>query len=189
MARLVYSLSVSLDGYAAAEDGSLDWVHVDEALHRLFNDEGRAADAFLYGTRMYELMSGYWPTALDDPDATPAMREWAVIWRETPKIVFSHSLESVAWNSRLVRGDAVAEVARLKAEGLELGVGGPGLAGSLLRAGLVDEVRLYVNPVLLGGGIPFFPALDAPIVLRPLESRPFPSGVVLLRYEVVAAAG
>jgi dihydrofolate reductase len=111
-------------------------------------------------------------------------REFARIWRATPKVVFSRSLEAVEHNSRLVRGDAVEEVARLKAQGLAMDVGGPTLAGSLLRAGLVDEVRLYVDTVILGTGLPYFPSLDVPVRLRHLDGRTFASGVVMLRYEV-----
>lgn len=188
MGRLVYSLSVSLDGYVETPERSLDWVFVDEELHAFFNDEGRAAGAYLYGTRMYELMSAYWPTAEGDPAATPMMVEFARIWRDTPKVVFSRSLEAVEHNSRLVRGDAVEEVGRLKADpALELGVGGATLAGSLFRAGLIDEVRLFVNPVVLGGGTPFFPPLDRAVRLRLLETRTFGGGVVLLRYGVEGA--
>jgi dihydrofolate reductase len=182
--HLLYSMSVSLDGYAAAADGSLDWVFVDEELHAAFNEEGRSADTFLYGRRMYELMAEYWPTAEDDPDATPTMLEFAEIWKATPKVVFSRTLEAVEHGARLVRDDAVAEVARLKAQGLHMGVGGPALAGSLLRAGLVDEVRAFVNPIVLGAGIPFLPHLEVPIPLRPIGTRTFASGVVLLRYDV-----
>ena len=104
-----------------------------------------------------------------------------------PKIVFSSTLDEVAWNSRLVRGDAIAEVARLKAEpGFDMDVGGPTLAGSLLRAGLVDEIQVVVHPVVLGAGLPFFPPLDTPIKTRLLETRTFGSGVVLLRYETLS---
>lgn len=184
MGRLIYALSVSLDGFAAAPDGSLDWVQIDEELHGHFNDEAAGMGGSLYGRRMYELMAGYWPTAQDDPGATPAMKAFARIWAATPKIVFSSTLDHVDRNSRLVRGDAIAEVARLKAEpGFDMDVGGPTLAASLLRAGLIDEIRVYVHPVVLGAGLPFFPPLDTPIVTRLLEMRVFGSGVVLLRYE------
>ncbi len=184
--RLVYSMSVSLDGFAAAPDGSLDWVIVDEELHAFFNEESRSSDTFLYGRRMYEEMAAYWPTAEADPAATPTMVEFARIWRETPKVVFSRSLAEADHASRLVRDDAVDEVARLKAQGLDMDVGGPTLAGALLRAGLVDEVRLFLNPVVLGAGLPFLPSLDRPVGLRLLETRTFASGVVWLRYEVTA---
>jgi dihydrofolate reductase len=186
MGRLVYSMSVSLDGFVETPSRSLDWVTVDDELHAWFNEEAREQSGFLYGRRMYELMTAYWPTAETDPNATPTMVEFGRIWKATPKIVFSSTLDGVAFNSRLVRDDAVAEVRRLKAEpGFDMDVGGPTLAGSLLRAGLVDEVRLYLQPVILGAGTPFFPPLEERIRLRHLESRTFGSGVVLVRYEVV----
>jgi dihydrofolate reductase len=172
-----------MDGFAAAPDGSLGWVTIDDELHEHFNHEARELNAFLYGRRMYELMSGYWPTAESDPVASPVMRDFGGIWTGTPKIVFSRTLGEVAWNSRLVRGAAVEEVARLKAEpGFDMDVSGPTLAGSLLRAGLVDEIRVYVQPVVLGAGLPFFPPLDTPLVTRLVETRTFGSGVVLMRY-------
>jgi dihydrofolate reductase len=188
MGRLIYSMSVSLDGFVNTPSGSLDWVMVDEELHSFFNDEAREASAFLYGRRLYDLMTGYWPTAETDPAATPAELEFARIWRETPKIVFSRTLEQVDWNSRLVRDDAVAEVTRLKAQpGFDMSVGGPLTAATFMRAGLVDEYRLYVNPVILGAGTPFFPELDDRIALDLVETRTFGSGVVYLRYRTAAA--
>ena len=185
MGRLIYSLSVSMDGFAAARDGSLGWVTIDDELHEHFNQQARELSAFLYGRRMYELMSGYWPTAETDPAATPVMRDFGGIWTATPKIVFSRTLVEVDWNSRLVHGDAVEEVTRLKAEpGFDMDVSGPTLAGSLLRAGLVDEIHVVVQPVVLGAGLPFFPPLETPIETRLVETRTFGSGVVLLRYEI-----
>jgi dihydrofolate reductase len=180
--RLIYGLSVSLDGFVNTPDGSLDWVQVDEELHSFFNEQGRAISASIYGRRMYELMAGYWPTADQDPSATPAELEWAAIWRDTPKIVFSKSLERVEFNSRLVRGDPVEEVTGSARKSTH-DVAGPTLAASLIQAGLVDEFRLFVAPVILGAGRPFFPPLEDHIGLRLLETRNFGSGVVYLRYE------
>jgi dihydrofolate reductase len=181
-------MSVSLDGFVETPSRSLDWVLVDEELHAHFNEEARAMSAFLYGRRMYELMVGYWPTADSDPSAKPVELEFARIWKAKPKIVFSRTLERVAWNSRLVRDEAVAEVARLKATpGFDMGVGGPTTAAPFMRAGLIDEVRLYVQPVILGAGTPFFPPLEDRVGLKLLETRLFASGVVYLRYEVTAA--
>jgi dihydrofolate reductase len=165
-------------------------VLVDEELHAFFNDEARAMSAFLYGRRLYDVMTAYWPTAETDPAATPAMLEFARIWKDTPKIVFSRTLERVEWNSRLVRDDAAAEVARLKAQpGFDMDVGGPTIASTLMRSGLIDEYRLFVQPVILGAGTPFFPSLDDRIGLTLVETRTFGSGVVYLRYEVVSPAG
>lgn len=189
MGKVIYSMSVSLDGFVETPERSLDWIEVDEELHSFFNDEAREMSAFLYGRRLYEVMTDYWPTAEDDPNATPSMLEFARIWKPKPKIVFSTSLERVGWNSRLVRGDAVAEVTRLKAQpGFDMGVGGPTTAAPLLRAGLIDECRLFLQPVVLGAGTPFLPPLRDPIGMRLLESRTFGSGVVYLRYGTVAAA-
>jgi len=189
MGNLIYSMSVSLDGFAATPTGSLDWVDVDEELHDAFDDEAEEIGTMLFGRRMWEVMAAYWPTADTDPEATPAMLRFARIWRDTPKVVFSRTLEQVDGDGRLVRDDAVAELARLKADGdRDLSVGGPTLAATFLRAGLVDEVRLYVHPVVLGAGLPFFPPMPERIGLRLLETRTFGGGVAYLRYEVVPAA-
>jgi dihydrofolate reductase len=187
MGRLIYSMSVSLDGFVNTAEGSIDWVHVDEELHGFFNDQAREVSAFVYGRRMYELMAGYWPTADDEPDAVPVEIDFARIWRDKPKIVVSRSLETVAWNSRLIRGDAVAELARLRAEvGSDLGVGGPTTAAPLIRAGLIDEYHLFVNPVILGGGTPFFPTMADRQGLELVETRAFGGGVIYLRYRPAA---
>ena len=145
---------------------------------------------FLYGRRMYERMTAYWPTAESNPAATPVMVDFARIWKDTPKVVFSTTLETVDWNSRLVRDRAVEEVARLKAQpGADMDVGGPTIAATLMRAGLIDEVRLFVNPVILGAGLPFVPPLDDRIDLALLETRTFRLGVVLLRCATGSSAG
>ena len=184
MGRLIYAMSVSLDGFVDTPDHSLDWVLVDEDVHRAFNEDARPLAVTLDGRRMWELMSSYWPTALDDPEATPAMREFAEIWGSTEHVVFSSTLDAVGEGARLVRGDAVAEVRRLKAEpGLDMGTGGPTLTASLIEAGLVDEFVMYVHPVVLGSGTPYFPPGVSRFDLRFLESRQFSNGVTLLRYE------
>jgi dihydrofolate reductase len=188
MARLIYSMSVSLDGFVETSERGLDWVLVDEELHRYFNDEARAQSAFIYGRRVYELMAGYWPTADEEPTLPDWAAEWAGIWRAKPKIVFSRTLGRVAWNSRLVQGDLAGELARLKADpGGDLAIGGASLAADAIRLGLVDEFRVLVHPVILGAGTPFFPPLEAPLSLRLVETRTFASGVVLLRHEVAPA--
>jgi dihydrofolate reductase len=187
MGRLIYSMSVSLDGFVNTAERSLDWVHVDEELHGFFNEEAREVSAFVYGRRLYELMVDYWPTAEDDPDATPAEVDFARIWRDKPKIIVSRSLDAVGWNGRLVRGDAVEELARLRAEpGFDLGVGGPTTAAPLIRHGLIDEYRLFVNPVILGAGTPFFPTMADRQGLELVETRAFGGGVVYLRYRPAA---
>ena len=187
MGKLIYSMSISLDGFVESTSRSLDWVQVDEELHTFFNDQSREISASLYGRRMYELMFGYWPTAGADPAATPAEVEFAGIWNRIPRIVFSTTLDQVDPASRLVRSGAAEEVARLKAQPGDMDVGGPTLASTLMRAGLIDEYRLFVHPMILGAGTPFFAAMDTRIPLRLLETHTFSSGVVYLRYE--AAGG
>ncbi len=183
MGRLVYSMNVSLDGFVETADHSLEWADVDEEVHGWFNDRAREAAAFLYGRGMYETMAGYWPAALDDPRATPAMRDFAGVWNATPKVVFSKTLESVIEGCRLVRGDLADELARLRSDiDGELQVGGATLAASFIRLGLVDAYELVVHPVVLGGGTPFFPPLETRLELQLVDSRSFTNGAALLAY-------
>ena len=186
MGRLIYCLNVSLDGFAAAVDGSLDWAVVDDELHTWFNDQPRTLDASLYGRRMYEVMSSYWPTAGSDPAATETERDFARIWNAMPKIVFSTTLDSVDWNSRLVAGDVGERLAELRSEFHgDMDVSGPTLASAFIERGLVDAYQLIVHPVVLGSGIPLVPALQHRVGLRLLETRVFGSGVVYLGYATV----
>lgn len=187
MGRLIYAMNVSLDGFVETPDHSLDWATVDEEVHTWFNHHSRALDASIYGRRMYELMSDYWPTVESDPSATDAMRDFGRIWNLLPKVVFSTTLDRVAGNSRLVHGEVGDELARLRAEFRgDLDIGGATLAASFIRRGLVDEFDLVVHPVAIGNGTPYFPALDEPLRLRLVEQRAFASGVALLRYQPVA---
>jgi dihydrofolate reductase len=183
MRKLIYSASLSLDGYIDSTSGDPTWAVPDEELHQHFNDLERETETLLYGRRMYELMAGFWPTADDDASLPAVMREYAQLWKPVFKVVFSSTLEGVAWNARLVSGDPVAEVTRLKAEGNgNLGVGGLVLASALASAGLIDEYRLYHVPILLGSGSAAFSQLKNRVALRPVETRTFSSGTILLRY-------
>lgn len=184
MRKVIYSASISLDGYIETREGNMDWVIVDEELHTFFNDLTREAGAFLYGRRMYELMLAYWPTAEDDPANPAVIKEFSALWKVMPKIVFSKSLDKVEWNSRLVRGDIAAEIEKLKAlPGKDLGLSGAILASTLLQLGLIDEYQLFVNPVVLGGGNSLFQQLNETVKLRLIETRTFSSGVVYLRFQ------
>ncbi len=184
MRKVMYPMTVSLDGFVEAADGQIDWGSPDAELHQHFNDREREIDVHLYGRRLYELMSAYWPTADQNPEEPTAQTaEYARIWMEKPKVVFSTTLKQVGWNSRLAVGNLAEEINRLKAEpGKYMSVGGPGLAGSLMRLGLIDEYWLYVRPILLGGGKRMFPPLEDRIQLRLLETRTFGGGVVMMRY-------
>ena len=178
--KLRYSMSVSLDGFIAGPDGNFDWGAPDEELHQFHNDRVRESGGHLLGRRLYETMV-YWET--DDPQWPAVQEEFAGIWQALPKVVFSTTLEEVEGNARLARGDLAAEVARLKEEpGKDLDVGGAGLAAGCIKLGLVDEFGLFVSPVVLGGGTPFFPALDEPLNLELIETRTFGSPAVYLRY-------
>jgi len=182
MRKLIYSTSLSLDGYIDAAGGDPSWVFPDEELHRHFNDVEREIDTLLYGRRMYELMAAYWPTADQDPAAPAPIVEYARLWKPVLKIVFSSTLDTVEWNSRLVRGDPVAEVARLKGQTWRsMGVGGLVLASTLASAGLIDEYRFYYVPILLGSGKAAFSQIQNRVTLKPVETRTFSSGTVLLR--------
>lgn len=184
MGRLIYGFNVSVDGYIADAQGSIDWSEPSEELHQYWNDFERETALSFYGRRLYELMSAYWPTADADPDAAPMIVDFARIWRAMPKVVFSRTLDSVDWNARLERGDPVEVVAKLKAEtDGNLEVAGATLATPVVQAGLVDEFRIVLVPTAVGGGTPFFPTLPSWISLRLLENRTFACGTVLLRYE------
>ncbi|HEY4427639.1 MAG TPA: dihydrofolate reductase family protein [Solirubrobacteraceae bacterium] len=184
--KLIYSMGVSLDGFIAGPDGAIDWAAPDEELHRFHNMQAREVGAQLYGRRMWEAMAP-WQTASERPSAGEPTLEFAAIWRDTPKVVFSRTLEQVEGPLvTLVRGGAAEEVTRLKEQpGGDLAVGGAGLAATMIERGLVDEYRLFVSPVVLGGGTPYLPALTRGIDLELLETRTFGSRVVYLRYRAV----
>lgn len=184
MSKVVYWMTISLDGFVETRDGKIDWTAPDEGLFRFHLDSARQLGAFLHGRRMYEEMASVWPSADQNPSMSEDMHEFGRIWTRTPKVVFSKTLRRVEHNSRLAQDDIGVEVARLKkqVEG-DLGLGGSILAATFVQRGLIDEYRLFVRPIVLGGGKPYFPALDRPLNLRLVETRTFSGGVVLLRYE------
>jgi dihydrofolate reductase len=184
--NLIYSFGVSLDGFIAGPNGDIDWSAPDEELHRFHNQQARELGAHLLGRGLYEVMR-YWETAEEEnPSAPEHELEFARIWKATPKIVFSTTLEEVEGNTRLVRDGVAEEVARLKEQpGKDLAVGGAGLASACIKLGLVDDYRLFVSPVVLGSGTPYFPALDERIDLELVETRTFGSRVVYSRYHRV----
>ena len=182
MGKVLYSMNVSLDGYIEDPNGSIEFSTPDEEVHRLANEQARQTSAFLFGRRLYDVMEEPWTTAASRDDLPDVEAEFARIYVATPRIVFSDTLDSVPEGVRLVRSnDAVEEVTRLKqqTEG-ELDLGGASLAASLID--LIDEFRLYVMPVVVGGGKPFFAARKK-LRLRLAEHRVLASGTVYLRYE------
>lgn len=184
MRRLSYGMNLSLDGYVAAPGDDLGWSVPSDELFQWWSDRVGTTGLALYGRRLWETMSSHWPTADQQPDATPAQIEFAHRWRDMPKVVFSSTTRAVEGNARLVTGDAVTEIARLKAgDGAPMDIGGATLAAAAMRAGLIDEYAVVTHPVLVGGGTPFFAALDSWVNLNLTETRAFPDGVVLTRYE------
>jgi dihydrofolate reductase len=182
MRKLIYSMGVSLDGFIAGPDGTFDWAAPDEELHRFHNEQTRELGAHLCGRRLYETMV-YWETADEDASLPETELEFARIWQDLPKIVFSTTLEHVEGNATLATDGVVEEVAKLREQpGKDIAVGGAGLASTATKLGLIDEYRLFVSPVVLGGGTPFFPAVDERINLELVDTRTFGSRVVYVRY-------
>lgn len=186
MRKLTFAMSASLDGYIAAPGGDLGWSIPSDELFQFWSDRVGATGLALYGRKLWEGMSSHWPTVDQQPGARPAHIEFARRWRNMPKMVFSSTISTIDWNTRLVKGDAVSEITRLKAaDGGPMDIGGATLAAAAMRAGLIDEYVVVTHPVLVGGGTPFFTALDNWVNLRLVENRTFPGGVLLTRYETV----
>jgi dihydrofolate reductase len=182
MPNLIFSMTVSLDGFTAGPGGEIDWSPPDEELHRFHNEQTRELGAHLLGRRLYETMV-YWETAGEQPSISEYELEFARIWQKLPKIVFSSTLEKVEGNARLASGGLAEEVAKLKEEpGKDIAIGGAGLAASAMKLDLIDEYRLFLSPVVLGGGTPYFPALNERIELELVETQTFGSRVVYVRY-------
>jgi dihydrofolate reductase len=185
MRSLIYSMSVSLDGFIAAPDGAIDWSVPDEERFGFHIQQVQETGMQLCGRRLYETML-YWETAEEGPLAADHV-EFAHTWKALPKVVFSTTLESVVGNTRLARDGVGEEVSRLKEQpGKDIAVGGASLAGACMKLGLIDEWRLFVSPVLLGGGTPYFPTLDERVNMELVETRTFGSRVVYLRYRRVS---
>jgi dihydrofolate reductase len=185
MCTVIYSMNVSLDGYIAGPDGSFDWTAPDEEVFRFWTDQTRDLAAQVMGRRLYETML-YWETAERDTELDFDTAEWVSVWRPLPKVVFSTTLTAVEGNARLASGSLVEEIERLRDEpgDGDIAIGGATLAGEAVRLGLVDELRTVVYPVVVGGGIPFYPQCQRRLDLELIESRTFGSGCVYLRYRV-----
>ena len=182
MAKLIYSAIASLDGYVADESGNFEWAAPGEDVHRFVNDLERDVGTYLYGRRMYEVMAA-WETADALPEQTAATADFAKIWQAADKIVYSKTLAAPSTaRTRIEREFDREAVRRLKeSAGRDLSVGGPNLAAQALEAGLVDELQLFITPLLVGGGTKALPdrlRLD----LELLEESRFDSGTVYLRY-------
>ncbi|MFI8948181.1 dihydrofolate reductase family protein [Streptomyces sp. NPDC053750] len=188
MRSVTYSMGVSLDGYIVGPDGDFNWTEPDADVFRFWIDEIRDVDVHLLGRRLYETML-YWETAEQDASLDDSELEWAALWNPLPKVVFSTTLSSVQGSARLASGGVAEEIERLRAEPGEgdIAIGGATLAAQAAEAGLIDEYRAVVHPVLVGGGIPFFPRSERRVDLELVETRTFDSGVVYLRHRVARA--
>jgi dihydrofolate reductase len=184
MARLIYSMLTSLDGYTADEQGGFGWAAPDEEVHAYVNQLAGPVGVYLYGRRMYETMV-YWETAPTSAGEPQVVLDWARHWQAAEKVVYSRTLAGPrSARTRIERAFDPNAVRRLKTSaGRDLAVAGPALAGLALRAGLVDELHLLVCPVVVGGGTRFFPD-GVRLDLDLLEARRFGSGVAALRYAV-----
>ncbi|WP_435210193.1 dihydrofolate reductase family protein [Streptomyces sp. bgisy034] len=183
MRRVTYSMNVSLDGYIVGPDGDMDWGVPDEDVFRFWIEDVRELGVHLMGRRLYETML-YWETADQDPSLDAPRLEFAALWKALPKVVFSNTLSAVEGNARLVSGDVATEIERLRAEPGEgdIAIGGATLAAEVAAAGLIDEYQIMVYPVLVGGGISFFPQEKSRVDLELVETRTYNSRVVHLRY-------
>jgi dihydrofolate reductase len=187
MGRLIYSGLVSLDGYLVDAEGNFDWAAPDREVHAAVNELERPIGTYLYGRRMYEVMR-YWETEPTAGDADPAELDYAQLWRQADKVVFSRTLdEAPTSRTRLERRFDAGLVGDLKRSSpKDLSIGGAGIAAAALRAGLVDELRLFVSPVLVGGGTRFLPD-GVRVDLELVAERRFGNGVVLVQYAVLDA--
>ena len=185
MRSVTYSMGVSLDGYIVGPDGDITAPPPDEEVWRSVTDEIRAVGVHLMGRRLYETML-YWETADQHSSLDDAELEWAALWNPLPKVVFSSTLSAVQGNARLASGGLAEEIDRLRAEPGEgdIAIGGATLADEAATLGLIDEYRVRVYPMLVGGGIPYFPQRKRGVDLELVETRTFNSGVVYLRYRV-----
>jgi dihydrofolate reductase len=185
MRSVTYSMGVSLDGYIVGPDGGFDWTAPDKDVFRYWIDEIRGVGVHLMGRRLYETML-YWETADQNASLDDAELEWAALWNPLPKVVFSTTLSAVQGNARLATGDVAEEIERLRAEpgDGEIAIGGATLAAEAAASDLIDEYRAMVHPVLVGGGISYFPQHERRVDLELVETRTFSSKFVYLRYRV-----
>ena len=186
MRSVTYSMGVSLDGYIVGPDGEFDWTAPDPEVFRFWIDSIREVGVHLMGRRLYETML-YWETADQDSSLDDAELEWTALWKPLPKVVFSTTLSAVQGNARLASGGLAEEIERFRAEPGEgdIAIGGATLAAEAAALGLIDEYQAMVHPVLVGGGIPFFPHRERRVDLELVETRTFNSSFVYLRYRVV----
>nr|WP_295927673.1 dihydrofolate reductase family protein [uncultured Dyadobacter sp.] len=187
MRKVVLFAHISLDGFAGDVNGGLGFLTYDQELQQYAGELVKTVGAPLYGKTTYQLMEGYWPSVLNNPNADKHSLEHAQWVHQIPKVVFSTTLDGVSWNNTtLIKDNVVEAVSKLKEElGKDLVIfGSPGLAKNFMKLGLIDEYKLTLHPVILGNGISLFEDDMSKSSLKLLESRTLQSGVVTLHYEV-----
>ena len=185
MRSVTYAMNVSLDGYIVGPDGSFDWGAPGDDVFRFWIDEIRGVDVHLMGRRLYETML-YWETADQDRSLDDAELEWTALWNPLPKVVFSTTLAEVQGAARIASGGLAEEIERLRAEPGEgdIAIGGAALAAEAAALDLIDEYRVMVYPVLVGGGTSYYPRRERQVPLELVETRTFSSNILYLRYRV-----
>lgn len=184
MHRVTYSMNVSLDGYIVGPDGGFSWSAPDDEVFRFWIDQLQHVGVHLLGRKLYETML-YWENP--EHELSPDDERWIAGWLPLPKVVFSSTLSEVRGNARLADGSLAQEIERLRAEPGEddIAIGGATLAAEAAALDLIDEYQLVLYPVMVGGGLSYFPQAERRVDLELVESRAFASQVVFHRYRVV----
>jgi dihydrofolate reductase len=188
MRKLILFMHTSLDGFVGGPNGEMDWINVDEEIFEYAGDRTNEADAALYGRVTYQMMDSYWPTAGDSPQASKHDIEHSKWYNQVEKIILSKTMKNTGQKKTTFISENVAvEISKIKQQpGKNILIfGSPGAAHSLMRENLINEFWLFVNPILLGKGIPLFDSMDEHRQLRLLKNKAFSSGVVCLHYETV----
>ncbi len=186
MGKIVYGILTTVDGFIESPQKSLDWAVIDAEFHRFINARIQKSSALLFGRKMYENMLDYWPTAYKDPSNPDFIIEYSKIYNSKPKFVFSKTWDQVKGDATLIREHIPQEVAQLKEQfSGDLLLGGANIAAQFMHLGLIDELQLYIHPVLLGGGAPVFPQLQKPVRLQLAETQSLNSGIIFVRYLLV----
>lgn len=185
MRKVIFLIHASLDGFAATPDGDMGWTTYNEELEKYSHALHATTDAAIYGRVTYEMMAGYWPFVLDNPDESESAKQHARWAQDATKYVFSKTLDSSSWENTVFISENIAEeINKIKAQdGKDIWLlGSPSIAREFTRLGLIDEYRINLNPIILGAGLSVFAELDAPLNLTLLEATTVADGVVCLRY-------
>lgn len=186
MRKLIFFMHTSLDGFVAGLNGEMDWINVDEEIFDFVGTMTDKADSALYGRVTYEMMQSYWPTAGDEPNASKHDKEHSAWYKSVSKIVLSRTINEKGLDNTVVISDQLAEkINKIKQQnGKDILIfGSPSASHSLMSQGLIDEFWLFVNPILLGKGVPLFKDVTETTKLNLVESKTFSCGVIALHYE------